>query len=771
MLARIAPLMLLLLAVILASAPPAELRAQTPVGPSAATATAAEEPPAAALTSPAAVREMVARLSDEEVRALLLQRLDAEAVPDPASTDIEAITDIIEDAGMGFAEAVGIAVDRAPNLAGGWGDALGSFHGQRELGGTAWVLGVLALGLGMSWGAQRLVRSLLAPARARTLLPGDATLAQDAIALLTRAVIDAAGVGAYLGVFYIVINVALLPSPPVPRPSDYLVLWFFWRGPLVGIVFFLALTNFLLAPNDARLRLIHMDDQQARFLSYSLVVFAAIAGFRTYLLSFLGGHGVDLAALHFGFWVNLVLYGWLLYVIAQSRRGLTQSLIGEVGEPTPGERAVAEAYPWLAMALIVLFWALTVIFTGLGLFNLLDGRMPLTLLILMFAPAADRVVRALVYRVAPPEEGEGEIAERAFRETRRSYVRVGRVIIAFAVIFVLTRIWNFRIVDMAGMGIGAQLAGRLIEAGLILGIGYILTEIVRIRINGMLAREKAPAVDAEEPGGGEGGGVGGSRLATVLPLVSLALQGAILTVTVLTALGSLGIDTTPLLAGAGIVGLAIGFGAQTLVGDIVSGIFFLIDDAFRTGEYVEVEGTFGTVEAISIRSLQLRHHEGPVHTIPFGQIPKLTNYSRDWVIMKLRFTVPFDTDLMKVKRIFKQIGKDMAADPTFAPDFLQPFKSQGVLEVNDVGMVVRGKFMAKPGRQWTLRKEIYARVQQAFDEAGLQFARKEVRVKIEGGDGGRIEPGQLTEEQKRAVGAAAQEAAETPEAAGGPEPR
>ncbi len=737
-------------------------------------AAAAPDPPEVgrALDSPEAVREMVSRLSDEEVRALLLRRLDAEASEEPRTNPLLALGESVEDAGVGFAEAVGLAVDLAPNLAGGWAEALGRFHVQRDLEGTLWVLGVLALALAVSWAARRLVRAALGPARARTRLGEEASLGQETLALLARAGIDAAAVAAFLGAFYLAINLLLLPSPPEPRPSDYLVLWFLWKGPILAIVVMSAVTRLLLAPGEPEMRLIHMDDATARFLQRSLVVFAGIAGFRGYLLSFLGGHGVDLAALQFGFWMNLLLYGWLLFVIARARHGLTQSLIGEVGEPTSGERAVAEAYPWLAMGLVVLVWALTVIFSGLGLFNLLDGRMPLTLLILMFAPAADRVVRALVYRVAPPEEGEGEIAERAFRETRRSYVRVGRVIIAFAVIFVLTRIWNFRIVDMAGMGIGAQLAGRLIEAGLILGIGYILTEIVRIRINGMLAREKAPAVDAEEPGGGEGGGVGGSRLATVLPLVSLALQGAILTVTVLTALGSLGIDTTPLLAGAGIVGLAIGFGAQTLVGDIVSGIFFLIDDAFRTGEYVEVEGTFGTVEAISIRSLRLRHHEGPVHTIPFGQIPKLTNYSRDWVIMKLRFTVPFNTDLMKVKRLFKQIGKDMAADPAFADDFLQPFKSQGVLEVNDVGMVVRGKFMAKPGRQWTLRKEIYARVQQAFEEAGIQFARKEVRVKIDAGEGGTVDPAQLTEAQKRAVGAAAHEAAEEAEAVeAGPEPR
>jgi small-conductance mechanosensitive channel len=139
----------------------------------------------------------------------------------------------------------------------------------------------------------------------------------------------------------------------------------------------------------------------------------------------------------------------------------------------------------------------------------------------------------------------------------------------------------------------------------------------------------------------------------------MVTQTTIVIVFLLLGLGNIGVDTTPLLAGAGIAGLAIGFGAQKLVTDVVSGIFFLVDDAFRTGEYVEVEGTMGTVEKISIRSMQLRHHKGPVHTIPYGEIPKITNFSRDWVIMKLRFTVPFDTDPNKVKKIFKKIGQDM----------------------------------------------------------------------------------------------------------------
>jgi small-conductance mechanosensitive channel len=251
-------------------------------------------------------------------------------------------------------------------------------------------------------------------------------------------------------------------------------------------------------------------------------------------------------------------------------------------------------------------------------------------------------------------------------------------------------------------------------------------------INRKLAREQTSGPETDSEAGGEGGGAGGSRLTTVLPLVRITAQGAIAVIFGLVALGALGIDTTPLLAGAGILGLAIGFGAQKLVTDIVSGVFFLIDDAFRVGEYVDIGGSMGVVEKISIRSMQLRHHRGLVHTVPYGEIPKVTNFSRDWVIMKLMFTVPFDADPNKIKKVFKKIGAEMMEDPIHKDGFLEPFKSQGVFEFNDVGMVMRGKFMAKPGAQFTIRKEIYNRVKTELEAIGIPFARREVRVSIQG---------------------------------------
>ena len=147
-------------------------------------------------------------------------------------------------------------------------------------------------------------------------------------------------------------------------------------------------------------------------------------------------------------------------------------------------------------------------------------------------------------------------------------------------------------------------------------------------------------------------------------------------------------------------GIAIGFGSQTLVKDVVSGLFFLIDDAFRLGEYIETPGAKGTVEKISVRSVSLRNARGALASVPYGQIGKMINFSRDWVIEKLVFRVAFDTDVDLVRKLFKKIGQEIADDPELNADLLEPFKSQGISAVEDGTLIIRGKFKASAGKQF-----------------------------------------------------------------------
>jgi small-conductance mechanosensitive channel len=227
-----------------------------------------------------------------------------------------------------------------------------------------------------------------------------------------------------------------------------------------------------------------------------------------------------------------------------------------------------------------------------------------------------------------------------------------------------------------------------------------------------------------------------SRLRTLLPLIRATLQITIFVIAVLSVLAAMGVNIVPLLAGASVVGVAIGFGSQTLVRDIVSGAFFLMDDAFRLGEYIEVGGAKGNVEKISVRSVFLRHQRGALYVVPYGQIHQLRNASRDWQVLTLEFRLTYDTNLLKVKKIVKAIGEELAADPDYAPDIIAPLKSAGVMSAEDSAIVVRAKFTARPtGNAWVVRRVAYDKIIRAFREAGIQFAHRQVTVSVSGANG------------------------------------
>ncbi len=292
---------------------------------------------------------------------------------------------------------------------------------------------------------------------------------------------------------------------------------------------------------------------------------------------------------------------------------------------------------------------------------------------------------------------------------------------------------------------------RGLDFVVVLFIAYIVYHSFRIWIDNKIAQEQSDAPEIEL--GGEGGGEGASRLSTLLPLFRISMMIVIITTFSLILLSQLGINVSPLFAGAGVVGLAIGFGAQTLVRDIFSGVFFLLDDAFRKGEYIDTGDVKGTVEKISLRSMQLRHHRGPLNTIPFGEIQFLTNFSRDWVIMKLPLRVTYDTDPERVRKLIKKLGQELLEDPVIGKDFLQPLKSQGVIEMQDSAMIIRVKFMTKPGGQWLIRKRVLQEIRDLFEREGIKFAHREVTVRLADDGNGKVDG--MTKEQKEAIAAAA----------------
>lgn len=741
----------LLAVLVLTSVLAIPLQAQVPVSTSSGTSATTTTPVVPADLTPEQVDDLVARMSDDQVRALLLDRLDAVAQKQAEVAPEKGILTIIRELATNMVLGWAHVLQQVPNLVSGQLQAFTNFAAAFGPGEMVTMFGYILAALVAGYAAEKLTIWLVLR-RARPETGEEADNLWSTVGFLFRRFCrELLG----LVVFYVVLRFVgthLLSAEELTfaGPMVFYLIWV----PRLGA----AISRFVLAPNRADLRLVNVSDRWAKYLHRNQIGLFLLGGFTIFIVGFNQANGVPMGETRLGFWLNTSVHIYIGIIAWRAREGLSDMMRGTDPDRSRFDEAVARAYPYMAIGVSFVMWLVVEIIIGSGDRRLLMllGSAPhyTTMFWLLMAPAIDTLIRGLVRHLAPPMMGDGPIAERAYKSTKRSYIRIGRVLAGIFVILQIANAWEIDLRNVAAAGVGSDLAGALVEFLMIVAIGYIVNEVVSLWINRRLAKEMTASEQSPDEEAGEGGGAGGSRLATVLPLLRVSAQVAISVIFGLLAIGALGVDITPLLAGAGILGLAIGFGAQKLVADIVGGIFFLIDDAFRVGEYVDVGGTMGTVEKISIRSMQLRHHRGAVHTIPYGEIQKLTNFSRDWVIMKLKFTVPFDTDPNKVKKIFKKIGAEMMQDEVHKDGFLQPFKSQGVFDFDDVGMIIRGKFMAKPGKQFTLRKEIFNRVKAAFNEAGIDFARREVRVAIPGME----DNDTMTGDQKRAVAAAASEA-------------
>jgi small-conductance mechanosensitive channel len=281
----------------------------------------------------------------------------------------------------------------------------------------------------------------------------------------------------------------------------------------------------------------------------------------------------------------------------------------------------------------------------------------------------------------------------------------------------LARLFGYDVLSPTG-GAGETVLRPIFKAATTLSVAWLIW----VAIRGFLGErmpQQAALVD-EDVAPSEPAGM--TRLATLLPLIRTAIAIATFFLGVVIALGDLGVNIGPLLAGAGVVGIALGFGAQALVRDVIAGVFFLIDDAFRLGEYIDTGRLKGTVEAISIRSVRLRHQNGQVHTIPFGLIQAVTNSSRDWAIVKFNLHVLPEADLELVRKTLKQLGRALQEDPAIGGDFIQPLKMQGVADVTQAAIMIRCKFTARPVRPSYLRRQAMREIIKRFAAAGIAFA-------------------------------------------------
>lgn len=250
---------------------------------------------------------------------------------------------------------------------------------------------------------------------------------------------------------------------------------------------------------------------------------------------------------------------------------------------------------------------------------------------------------------------------------------------------------------------------------------YALWRFMRYRMDSYIAANPLPSADS--PGDSDDDAkTSASRLRTLMPLLR-GISGIVIAIIgTLVVLSELGVNITPLIAGASVLGLAVSFGSQSLVRDVVSGIFFLAEDSFRIGEYLDCSKVKGTVEGFSVRSLRLRHQNGQLHIVPFGQVGHITNFSRDWTVVKFTLAFTQGTDIELLRKTVKKMGLDMMAEPAFKSVLMQPLKMQGVVDIKDSSVIVRFKYMARPTNPGIVQRVAVRRMYDTFPALGIQFA-------------------------------------------------
>lgn len=699
---------------------------------SALIAATAESAEAASIPTPQsreAVRDLISRMPDEQVREMLIRQLDAQIAETPmedgGASLIGRIPEIVDRVQLRFEQAIA----SLPAI----GRELSSFNERLAAGrgsDTTWLvwLGMILIPL-LAYGGERLFTRSKFMAE-RSPMGNDAGVAGKLMTAATGLVQDLSSLFVFVLVAF-VLQLAVSQGHEASRIAIMSVVWVvvLWRAAA-------AAARVMTLPARPDIRVLPLTDAVAKdvYQALSLALGAAILAMLIPVsLARLGWDATVIESIKLLLAVALLLFAFgLLFVYRElgPRMALGDKSDGKLPE-TGAQRFFLRNWHIIAGVYLAIIALMAV---GQRLASTTESAYPglLSFLLILSLPLIDWAMRQGISHWFAPEEPEqaddGEEAPSdAVQVTDYApvIIRNARILLALLVLALLGRIWGIDLQAWVAAVLGQTLADSLLTIVVTLILASALWGIVKTAIE-RHAPETAPGADLHDLG--DMGGKGGSRLETLLPLLRKFLFVVLIVMVGMILLSSIGVDIGPLLAGAGMAGIAIGFGAQALVKDVVSGVFFLIDDAFRVGEYIDVGDVKGMVENISIRSLRLRHHRGPVHNIPFGEINHLTNFSRDWVIMKLELRLPFETDTEKVRKLIKKIGVEMMDHPDYGQNFIQPLKSQGVNRLDDSALIVRTKFMCKPGQQFVIRREAFRRIQEVFAENGIKFAPKRAIV-------------------------------------------
>jgi small-conductance mechanosensitive channel len=485
------------------------------------------------------------------------------------------------------------------------------------------------------------------------------------------------------------------------------------------------------APEVPQLRLIPMADETAAYCQVWLqrLTVWVVTGYAVAEAMLIFGLG---QAAHDGLVkvVELVLMLFLVLIVLQNRAAVAALIRAPEGARGPwavARNRLGDVWHLLAIAYLVAGWAVSALQISDGYAYLL--RFTATTIAVLGAAklielAVDRLL-ARILRVEPDLSGRYPGLEgRVNRYTPMLRTLTHAMIWAVAVV-VLLQFWGLGAFQWFEHGrLGARMLSAAASVLVTLIIALVIWESINSAINRHLEKLSRDAEAART-----------ARVRTLLPMLRTALLFVMIIVVALIILNELGVNIAPLLAGAGVIGIAIGFGSQKLVQDVITGIFLLAEDAIAVGDVVTVAGQGGVVEALSIRSIRLRSLDGTVHIVPFSAVTTVSNMTKDFAFAVFDIGVAYGEDTDRVVEVLRALGAEMRSEPRWANVIREPLEVMGVDRFMDSAVVIRCRFRTNPGSQWAVSREFNRRYKKRFDAVGIEipFPYRKVVVQTETG--------------------------------------
>ena len=568
----------------------------------------------------------------------------------------------------------------------------------------------LVLIVGAGFLAERFVIRLLAQPRFELREREGDTVWLRALFLLERTVLDLAPVGA----FWIAAYATLSLSEPGPG-ARVVALIIVNANLLVRATTVLA--RMILRPRYSTFRFVDISDGTANYLFFWVRRLAVVSVYGYFIAeAFLLGVGPEPHAFVQKL-VGLLIAAMIIMLVLQNRVAVRRWIAG--AEPNAsgawGRARISLAVIWhvLAIAYAVAVYAVWAVELEGG-FDYLVHATVVTLLTVAVASGAITGIRKAI--------------ERGFRvneETRQRFPRLeervnrNRGFLELAIRSVVTVLAALVVLDAWGLGpfawlsseSGRAFAGRLITIVFVAGGALAAWELLSSVVERYLDERDESGEVVQR----------GARIRTFLPLLRNVVRIVLLLFVVLIVLSEIGVNIGPLLAGAGIVGLAVSFGAQSLVKDVITGFFILLEDTIAVGDMVDLGGHFGIVEGMSIRSVRLRDLEGTVHTVPFGEVASVLNMTKDFSYAFMEIGIAYREDVDQVVEVLREIGEGMQADEEFGPLILEPLEVLGLDSFGASSVNIRIRLKTLPIKQWPVKREYQRRMKRVFDERGIEI--------------------------------------------------